>query len=103
MSPEQVEADPDKIGAPADVYALGVMIYQMICGKVPFEGSAASVMGKILTQPITPPSEVDAKECLWIDQSSRFLARVSLKTKYKHKRSANGWHVGRRRYGSARP
>src|SRR5437764_1954109 len=37
MAPEQVAGDPD-VGPSADVYALGVMIYELLAGAHPFAG-----------------------------------------------------------------
>ena len=37
MSPEQCEADPDIIDTRSDVYAMGVVLYQMLCGKAPYD------------------------------------------------------------------
>src|SRR5215203_3471663 len=53
MAPEQWSDDePD---ARADIYSLGVILYQMLCGEVPFKGSSIpSIMKKHLTLP--PPS-----------------------------------------------
>ena len=36
MSPEQCEADPHDIDTRSDVYALGVVIYELLCGKLPY-------------------------------------------------------------------
>ncbi len=42
MAPEQVLGRP--VGKAADIYALGVIAYQMLAGHPPFEGQAAAVM-----------------------------------------------------------
>jgi hypothetical protein len=40
MAPEQARGDD--LGAPADVYALGATLYQMVVGKPPFGGTSAT-------------------------------------------------------------
>jgi tetratricopeptide (TPR) repeat protein/tRNA A-37 threonylcarbamoyl transferase component Bud32 len=37
MSPEQFEANPDDIDTRADVYALGVVLYELLAGKPPYD------------------------------------------------------------------
>ncbi len=41
MAPEQAVADP--IDHRIDLFALGIIIYEMLCGKLPFDGSGAEV------------------------------------------------------------
>jgi serine/threonine protein kinase len=56
MSPEQVCGDVNAIGPGCDVYALGVILYELLAGRLPFEGPAMAVLAQILTQPPEPPS-----------------------------------------------
>ncbi len=45
MSPEQCEADPHDIDTRSDVYALGVVLYQILSGKLPYDVSKTPVLG----------------------------------------------------------
>lgn len=42
MAPEQIRGD--EVGAPADVYALGVLFYRMLTGAPPFKGEPATLI-----------------------------------------------------------
>src|SRR5262249_19967722 len=55
MAPEQAGEEP--VGPAADWYAVGVMLYQALAGRLPFEGSSMDVLGKKLTTDPSPPSE----------------------------------------------
>ncbi len=43
MSPEQCEADPHDIDTRSDVYALGVVLYELLTGQLPYDLSRAAV------------------------------------------------------------
>ena len=50
MAPEQIEGHPRPA---SDQYALGVVVYEWLCGSRPFEGSATEVMVQQLS--VSPP------------------------------------------------
>src|SRR5215813_9601316 len=75
MAPEQIMSARE-VDRRADIYALGVMVYEMLTGEKPFKGSAAQIMFAHLQQP--PPDPRDAN-----DDLPREIARVVMKAMAK--------------------
>ena len=76
MSPEQLTGDAD-VDARSDVYALGMLAYEMLTGRTPFEGgSLASVMTRVLTQAPQPVRDIRPEVPIWVAAAvERALAR----------------------------
>jgi serine/threonine-protein kinase len=72
MAPEQIGASA-RADARADVYAAGVLAFRMLSGRVPFEGSAVSVLARKGVS--VAPTLASATGREWPSEMEAFVAR----------------------------
>ncbi|MEZ6061749.1 MAG: protein kinase [Planctomycetaceae bacterium] len=68
MSPEQVRCDEAHLDHRSDIFSLGVVLYQMLTGQKPFNGSSAVDVMKAVTETTPPaPRAVDPDIPEWLE------------------------------------
>jgi serine/threonine-protein kinase len=88
LAPEQVRGEP--VDGRADVYALGVVLFECLCARTPFSGDnpAATALAR-LHQPVPRPSHLRPTiprgldqvvlKCLQIDPAARYQSAAELR------------------------
>jgi serine/threonine protein kinase len=82
MSPEQVREQP--LNHQTDIYSLGVVMYQLLCGHLPFEASNNfSLLYRIAHEDPPPPSTYRAEISPVLDELVARAMRRSLVERYQ--------------------
>lgn len=81
MSPEQVREQP--LNHQTDIYSLGVVMYQLLCGRLPYEASNTySLLYRITQEEPLPPSTYRAEIPPVLDDIVRRAMRKELSARY---------------------
>ena len=80
FSPEQARGS--YVDKKSDIYSLGIVLYEMVTGVVPFEGeSAISVALKHIQEQVTPPGEINPD----IPKSIQYIIQRALEKKLENR------------------
>ncbi len=89
MSPEQASGDGKKVGTPADVWALGAILYELLVGRPPFRrDTVAATLHAVVHDTLESPRKLNRKvardleticlKCLQKDPADRYRTADAL-------------------------
>jgi len=110
MAPEQLIGEAQLLGNATDIYALGVVLYELLTGRLPFQGRTPTALREqtLFRQPVHPrslnnaiPEEVEAVclRCLAKHPADRFPSAAALAVALRSLATKKRWPLPMRLLG----
>jgi serine/threonine-protein kinase len=105
-TPEYMAPETARVGISdprTDIYALGIMFYEMLTGTVPFTGETpVDVMLKVVSQPVIPPRQKAADIEITPEAERLIMKALSKDPKQRHQTMEELFNDLQQCYGSVR-
>ncbi len=103
MSPEQVSGDPDGVDTRSDVYALGVLLYELLSGKLPHDVSNRSIPEAARMIRDDEPARLSSMSRVFRGEIDTIVAKAIEKHRERRYQSAAALGEDLRRYLAGEP
>lgn len=83
MSPEQLRGESTAIGPHSDVYSMGIMLYELLVGERPFQGTLPQIYAQILSTDSVAPSSVAPMVASELNEICQRATHANLNVRYR--------------------
>ncbi len=94
LSPEQAQGHA--VSAPSDLYSVGIVLYEMLTGRVPFDGeSPVSIALKHVSEAPIPPSQLNTGDPIGARAGRALVAQQGSRPTDRPTRTSSSWRSSR--------